>query len=446
MHLRKSFLVGLLVGAFALAAWQATATTLLTEDFSSGIPAAWVSPVPSAWTVVNGAAYQSQSVPNVRYELVYTPGTAWTDYSVQVDMWSTAWYHCCSSISLYFRYSNPSNYYRFHAEDDGSLYVDKQVAGVFTNISKVYVGFNSINQRNTYAISVTGSTIKVYMNSNLITTFSDSSLTSGTVALSGDNIPAYFDNVLVQATGTSVQHNGEVFITGGTLAGQALSASNWQVTVAPGAQISGTVQLSTNNTMGSSAVAPFGYTWTWGDRVTSIGSINSWIPTGQQTWSATFNQTAPSTPGTWYILFGFNGEYTLQQVFSCTNWTNPTVVWNDGNDYFDMNATNLSAAHTVGYVASWNYLFPDGVHLADVPVAPIKVVVSQPSSLHKAGDCNGDGVVSITELQQVVNNQLGLGFSACGDCDGSGVVTITELQMAVNCQLGLSSCVATCVH
>jgi VWFA-related protein len=68
-------------------------------------------------------------------------------------------------------------------------------------------------------------------------------------------------------------------------------------------------------------------------------------------------------------------------------------------------------------------------------------------TLRKAGDCNGDGAVSITELQQVINNQLGISTTGCGDCDGSGgSPTITEVQKAVNCQLGLASCAATCIH
>lgn len=62
-----------------------------------------------------------------------------------------------------------------------------------------------------------------------------------------------------------------------------------------------------------------------------------------------------------------------------------------------------------------------------------------------AGDCNGDGTVSITELQQVVNNQLGVSDTGCGDCDGNGTVSITELQKVVNCQIGAKTCDTQCV-
>lgn len=87
---------------------------------------------------------------------------------------------------------------------------------------------------------------------------------------------------------------------------------------------------------------------------------------------------------------------------------------------------------------------------SDVSGNPVTITGSCGSitgaGLRKAGDCNSDGAVSITELQQVINNQLGITSTGCGDCDGNGVVNITEVQKTVNCQLGLASCTATCSH
>jgi hypothetical protein len=66
-------------------------------------------------------------------------------------------------------------------------------------------------------------------------------------------------------------------------------------------------------------------------------------------------------------------------------------------------------------------------------------------SVRAAGDCDGNGAVSITELQQVLNNQLGRRpATTCGDCDGDGTVSITEFQKAINCQLGRTSCDQQC--
>lgn len=56
------------------------------------------------------------------------------------------------------------------------------------------------------------------------------------------------------------------------------------------------------------------------------------------------------------------------------------------------------------------------------------------------GDCDGDGQVSIGEVQQAVNLFLGSLPPQCGmDCDGDGVVSIGEVQRVINGFLGLQN-------
>ena len=56
------------------------------------------------------------------------------------------------------------------------------------------------------------------------------------------------------------------------------------------------------------------------------------------------------------------------------------------------------------------------------------------------GDCDGDGSVSIGELQRVTNMFLGLVSPDCGaDCDGDGMISIGELQKVTNAFLGMNS-------
>jgi YD repeat-containing protein len=70
------------------------------------------------------------------------------------------------------------------------------------------------------------------------------------------------------------------------------------------------------------------------------------------------------------------------------------------------------------------------------------------------GDCDGDGAVSIGEVQKAINQFLGiaqagaLGFAqaeapvppSCGvDCNGDGTVSIGEVQKVINGFLGLAS-------
>jgi hypothetical protein len=55
------------------------------------------------------------------------------------------------------------------------------------------------------------------------------------------------------------------------------------------------------------------------------------------------------------------------------------------------------------------------------------------------GDCNGDGTVSIGEVQRAINMFLGLESPSCGaDCNGDGTVSIGEIQKVINAFLGLA--------
>ncbi|MBW2101052.1 MAG: hypothetical protein JRG68_09990 [Deltaproteobacteria bacterium] len=49
------------------------------------------------------------------------------------------------------------------------------------------------------------------------------------------------------------------------------------------------------------------------------------------------------------------------------------------------------------------------------------------------GDCNGDGHVSIAEVQSAINQFLGLSTAAmCNDQNGNGAISISEVQTIIN--------------
>ncbi|MBK8167949.1 MAG: hypothetical protein IPK64_18545 [bacterium] len=163
-------------------------------------------------------------------------------------------------------------------------------------------------------------------------------------------------------------------LTGGTLAGQPLSATEWIIDVAPGQPITGNILCTAfGGRSGPGVVIPFGYTWTWGSRASAIRTLSNNLPQSASNWNVPINLTAPNEPGVYHILFGLRGEFNMQQVFSATNWTR-SVVWNDGNDFHDMDDATLQAAHESGFV-SWSWLFNTGYTAADVGVMPIKVIV-----------------------------------------------------------------------
>ena len=56
------------------------------------------------------------------------------------------------------------------------------------------------------------------------------------------------------------------------------------------------------------------------------------------------------------------------------------------------------------------------------------------------GDCDGNGTVSIGEVQKAINMFLGAAAADCGvDCDGNGQISIGELQKVINAFLGFAS-------
>jgi len=63
-----------------------------------------------------------------------------------------------------------------------------------------------------------------------------------------------------------------------------------------------------------------------------------------------------------------------------------------------------------------------------------------PVETTKAGDCNGDGSVTIDEVQKAINHYLGIPGTYCSDFDGNGICSIDEVQKVINCYLELPSC------
>jgi len=141
--------------------------------------------------------------------------------------------------------------------------------------------------------------------------------------------------------------------SGGSLNGQTIDATNYWITVDQGAAISGTIKVQTNNMHGSAAVAPFGYTATWGDRTTQPVTTNSWITTGLHNYDINVNKTAPDTPGTYYLPIAFDGCYNIAQVMSSTHPAWP-AVWHDGNDVgWDWTPAQYQQARDQGLVTFW---------------------------------------------------------------------------------------------
>lgn len=165
---------------------------------------------------------------------------------------------------------------------------------------------------------------------------------------------------------THVTANTILFRSGGILNGQSVDGSGTIVEVEPGQLISGTLEISVENSHSSGAVVPVGGTVTWGDRESQLWEIDNHVYTGWTNISVGINKVAPTTPGLYYILIANRGECKYYQVMSATNWGvvgSPSYcgslesgpIWNDGNDIgWDWSVEQFTQASSSGQITqSW---------------------------------------------------------------------------------------------
>jgi hypothetical protein len=156
--------------------------------------------------------------------------------------------------------------------------------------------------------------------------------------------------------------DGQIRILSGTGAFASVSDANNVLNVSSGTTLKGTIKLSVLNLGPRGAVAPLIYTPSWGDHASSWRQINGSVPTGQSEQQAQVSLVAPTTPGTYHIIFAACWEIGGDHVASATTWAGQKNVWNDGNDIAEFNATQLSSAQLNGWAQNGELNGPDSTH------------------------------------------------------------------------------------
>jgi hypothetical protein len=171
--------------------------------------------------------------------------------------------------------------------------------------------------------------------------------------------------------------SSSVCIVSGSGVFSSVSATSLTVNVSPGQVLSGTVTLDAVNGWPGNCIIPLIGTPNWGTASSSWWLIDSWLPVGFCTRTANVQLTAPSTPGTYYLIFAFRAELTGNQVASGTNWAYGPDVWGDGNDIAEFSPAQISQAQQNG-AALDNWLCVGGYQLLSVPASAITLVVGTP--------------------------------------------------------------------
>jgi hypothetical protein len=220
-------------------------------------------------------------------------------------------------------------------------------------------------------------------------------------------LPALGQSIPTLPDGTG----GQIRILSGTGAFASVSDANDVLNVSPGAALNGTVQLSVLNLApaANNAVAPLIYTPSWGEHSNSWRQINPWVPTGQSQQQAPISLTAPTTPGTYHIIFAVSWEVGGDHVASGTSWgigkdlgygwVNNYDIWNDGNDIADFNAAQLSSAQSNGwaYFNVLNSVSPMKYSQRPIPADAITLVVSPSGSSTTTSTSSGSGLEIIEQ-------------------------------------------------
>jgi hypothetical protein len=229
---------------------------------------------------------------------------------------------------------------------------------------------------------------------------------------------------------TEWQPTGELHILSGN--GDFNSMSNKTLTVSAGSTIRGEIKLQAINSGHSDAIAPLIWTPSWGDHSTSWKLINGWISTGQSEQQAQISFVAPTTPGTYHIVFAFQWEKNGSQVASASNWAQGSDKWNDGNDIAELTAAQISEAQVNGHTED-NWLTGSGYKQICLPCDAITLAVTANGSSTTTSTSSGSAKYVPNSFAKFLASQAGNpppDFSALGAVDLANSIWVDAVGIA----------------
>ncbi|SDE38042.1 hypothetical protein SAMN02799630_05307 [Paenibacillus sp. UNCCL117] len=192
-------------GRVSEASNEATATTtntLLVDDFEDGNANGWS--VVNFWgtfsVVADGSSKVYLSDNAAKGATKSVAGSAeWSNYKVEaktkVDSWS-------NRVGLIARYVDPNNFYAMYYDTySNKLFIVKNLNGSQTTLASApMAAAPTAGVYHTYSLEVNGSTLKAYVDGQLLVTATDSSFTAGKIGVYSHVQKAYFDDVVVTVT------------------------------------------------------------------------------------------------------------------------------------------------------------------------------------------------------------------------------------------------------
>lgn len=195
----------------------------------------------SNWTTRNGkwsiksddSKVYNQS--DITKEAIATRGDkSWSDYNVKADI-KVENFNGSNRAMLCGRYTDQNNYYAvsLSSKNGGIVELRKKVNGKSTTIEKISTSIKADKLYNV-KLKLKGSTIKVYIDDEVVIESKDTSLTKGAVALLSNKVNVSYDNVVVTDSSSDSSNAGESVDSGNGSTSDKPSTDNNESTTTPG--------------------------------------------------------------------------------------------------------------------------------------------------------------------------------------------------------------------
>jgi hypothetical protein len=177
------------------------AGTLFFDDFETPHPMVWAANTTGDWSVVMDGAtkvYKQNTLTN-NFRVAANGNVAWTDMTIEAKVKVLAFGGQGTSYfaAVYARFRDVDNHYYLALRTDGRLAIRAKVGGSNSTLGSAFDGPVAPNTWYTVKLEVVGSTLRAYLDGALKGMVTDTSVTSGGIAVGATNATAEFDDVRV---------------------------------------------------------------------------------------------------------------------------------------------------------------------------------------------------------------------------------------------------------
>ncbi|HTY46295.1 MAG TPA: hypothetical protein VMB46_01365, partial [Methanomassiliicoccales archaeon] len=242
---------------------------------------------------------------------------------------------------------------------------------------------------------------------------------------SGD-VNTYNLSIELQTNSFDLGSVGSVRIQSGSGSFASLTSSIKSIDVPTNAHLTGNVLLSSFNYWPGSSTVPLVGLSSWGAHSSSFWSVSGGLSNGSTSSSASVDLIAPSTVGTYAVVFAFRNETSGAYVASATSTLVGSPAWDDGNDLASMTSQQLSDAQMSGRTQV-QWLMVDGFDQVWLPCDAIIITTYVPdndppfttASLSGSSGQNGWYESSVLVTLSAIDNVSGV-QSTMYSIDGGG--------------------------